>query len=55
MEKVYYTCKEVAERYAVKEDTVWEWIRTGKLEAYKIGRMYRVHKDQLAKFEEQNA
>lgn len=51
MEKKFFTCKEVAERYGVKETTVWEWIRSGRLKAYKILRMYRVTEEQLTEFE----
>lgn len=50
MEKLY-TCKEVAERYMVKEITVWQWIRDGKLTAIKAGN-YRVRESDLIKFEE---
>jgi excisionase family DNA binding protein len=54
MEKKFYTCKEVAERYGVKETTVWEWIRTGKLDAMTFGSgrpIYRVPADALEAFE----
>ncbi len=51
MEKKYYTCKEVAERYGVCEDTVWSWNRSGLLSAVKIGRNYRVTSEQLEAFE----
>lgn len=48
----YLTCKKVAELYDVREDTVWRWIRQGKLAAVKIGsRNYRVRKEALAEFE----
>ena len=50
MEK-FYDCKQVAERYGVKITTVWEWIRTGKLRAIRVGKQYRVRKDALAFFE----
>lgn len=30
MLKELFTCKEVAARYHVSEDTVWRWIRTKK-------------------------
>ena len=53
MEKKFYTCEEVASRYGVKVSTVWEWIRTGRLEAYKLMRMYRVTEEQLEAFEKQ--
>ena len=50
MEKLY-KCKEVAEMYRVKVSTVWEWIKSGKLKAYRIGRLYRIYKEDLAQFE----
>jgi excisionase family DNA binding protein len=50
MEKLY-DCKQVAERYGVKITTVWEWIKTGKLKAVKIGRLYRVTEEALMSFE----
>lgn len=53
MEKLY-NCEQVANRYGVKVDTVWTWIRSGKLPAVKIVRRYRVKETDLATFEEQN-
>jgi len=51
MEKLL-TCEQVAERYSVKIETVWEWIKTGKLIAIKVGgKVYRVRPDDLAAFE----
>lgn len=46
-----YTCAEVAERYGVKKRTVWEWIRTGKLRAVRVGKLYRVYESDLKAFE----
>lgn len=46
-----YTCQAVADRYDVKVITVWDWIRSKKLPAIKIGKMYRISEDDLAKFE----
>ena len=46
-----FTCNEVAERYRVKVITVWDWIRSGKLSAVKLGRDYRISEDDLHKFE----
>ena len=51
IEKTWYKCEEVAERYGVKVSTVWKWCRSGKIEASRIGRLYRIHKDALKKFE----
>ena len=36
----FYSCEQVAERYGVKVATVWEWIRSKKLPAIKIGKQY---------------
>lgn len=49
--KPLYSCEYVAQRYGVKKITVWDWIRSGKLQAFKIGKMYRVSEEQLAEFE----
>lgn len=50
MEK-FFSCEEIAERYAVKITTVWEWIRRGDLPAVKVGRLYRIRADDLEAFE----
>lgn len=50
----FYSCKEIAERYHVTTETVWDWIRTKKLSAYKIGGLYRVKESDLITFEESN-
>ena len=47
-EPEYLTVEEVAGRLKVKEKTVREWIATGMLEAYKIGRIWRIRSDHLA-------
>lgn len=47
-----HRCDEVAERYGVKVETVWEWIRKGRLPATKIGKVRYVTDEQLAIFEE---
>jgi len=52
MEKRLYSCDYVAQRYGVKVITVWDWIRKGKLEALRIGKMYRISEDQLEAFEQ---
>lgn len=50
----YYTCDEVAERYKVKKLTVYDWIRKGKLKAFKPGKNYLISEQQLNEFETQN-
>lgn len=51
MEK-YYSCAEIAQRYGVKTDTVWGWIRKKKIPAIKTGKNYAVRPEDLAQFEE---
>lgn len=46
-----HSCEDVAKRYGVKTLTVWDWIRTGKLGAMKIGKSYRISDDDIAAFE----
>jgi excisionase family DNA binding protein len=46
-EPEYLTVEEVAGRLKVKEKTVREWIATGMLQAYKIGRIWRIRSDHL--------
>jgi len=42
---MYYTCKEVAEILKLSLETIWDWIRAGKLPATKIGKSYRIPKE----------
>ena len=51
MEK-FYSCDQVAERYGVKIETVWSWIREKKLNAIKVGKLYRITPEQLMEFEQ---
>lgn len=53
MEK-FFSCEEIAVRYAVKITTVWEWIRRGDLPAIKIGKQYRIRASDLEAFERDN-
>ena len=49
-----YSCEDVANRYGVKVETVWAWIRDKRLLAVKIGKSYRVKENDLAAFEKEN-
>lgn len=49
MEK-YFTTKEVAEKCRVTYLTVYYWIKTGVLTAYKLGREYKISEKDLNKF-----
>ena len=46
-EPEYLTVEEVAGRLKVKEKTVRDWIARGILEAYKIGKIWRIRSDHL--------
>lgn len=53
MEK-FYSCEQVANRYRVKNSTVWSWIREKRLPAVRIGKSYRIRETDLADFERNN-
>lgn len=53
MEK-FYSCEQVAERYSVKVKTVWSWIRDKRLPAVRIGKCYRIRREDLEAFENSN-
>lgn len=46
----YYSIKEVAILVKVTYLTVYRWIRAKKVQAYKIGKQYRVEKKDLDAF-----
>lgn len=46
----FLTCDEVAEMFQVKKVTVWDWIRTKKLNAIRTGRDYRVRPEDVQDF-----
>ncbi len=48
--KEYYTLNEVAALLSCHYQSVRTWIRTGKLKAVKIGRVYRVSKEAIEDF-----
>jgi len=46
----YYTIEEVAKMLKVAYLTVYRWIQSGKLVAFKAGKQYRVKKEDLDRF-----
>jgi excisionase family DNA binding protein len=46
-EREFLKVEEVAALLKIKEKTVREWIGRGELEAYKIGKEWRVRRDHL--------
>jgi len=53
-EDKYYSIEEVAETLKVAYLTVYRWIQSGKLTAYKAGKQYRIEKTDLGKFIERH-
>ena len=47
----WYTARDVAARYRVKERTVRRWIADGRLRAHRFGRAVRISQDDLIAFE----
>jgi len=46
----YYTIEEVAKMLKVAYLTVYRWIQSGKLVAFKAGKQYRIKKEDLDSF-----
>lgn len=44
------TPEDVAKSFAVKPETVREWLRTGKLKGVKVGRLWRIRESELEAF-----
>lgn len=54
MEKIY-SCEDVANRFRVKTETVWSWIREKRLTAIRVGKGYRIPESALIAFETANS
>jgi len=48
--KEFYTTKELAEKLRVNIMTIYRYIKAGKLKAYKIGKDFRIDKEEFNKF-----
>ena len=48
----YYTIEEVSNTLKVAYLTVYRWIKSGKLKAYQVGRLYRITEANLKTFVE---
>jgi len=49
-QKEFYKAEELAELLQVNIMTIYRYIKAGKLQAYKIGKEYRIDKKTLDKF-----
>jgi excisionase family DNA binding protein len=50
MEYDFLTVEEVAKTLKVVKITIYRYIKAGKLDAYKIGKEYRIKKEELDRF-----
>jgi excisionase family DNA binding protein len=41
------TVREVAEYLKLSRTTIWRWVKEGKLQAFKLGRSWRVRRSEL--------
>ena len=41
------TVREVAEYLKLSRTTIWRWCHEGKLQAFKVGRSWRIHRSEL--------
>lgn len=48
--KEYYLAQELADKLRVNVMTIYRYIKAGRLEAYKIGRDFRVNKKEFIRF-----
>ena len=46
----FYLVSELAEKLRVSEMTIYRYIEAGKLTAYKLGKGYRIPKDEYDRF-----
>jgi len=50
MESKFLTVQEVAEMLKVNKMTIYRYIKAGKIEAYKIGKDFRIQKEEFDRF-----
>ena len=55
LDEQYYTIGEVAKILKVVYLTVYRWIQSGKLVAYKAGKQYRIKKSDIDRFIERQS
>ena len=46
----FYTAKELADKLRVNIMTIYRYIKVGKIRAYKIGKEFRIGKEEFQKF-----
>jgi len=48
------TVREVADYLKLSRTTVWRWCNRGRLPAFKVGRGWRIHREEVEKIVRQN-
>jgi excisionase family DNA binding protein len=46
----YYTPPELAARYRVTRQAIWNWIKQGRIKAIRLGTVYRISESEWSKF-----
>ena len=49
------TVREVAEYFKLSRTTIWRWCNEGKLQAFKVGRGWRIHRSEVERIVGQNS
>jgi excisionase family DNA binding protein len=49
-DKKFYTAQEVADMFNYNVMTIYRYIKAGKLKAYKVGKEFRIDKNEFEKF-----
>jgi len=49
------TVREVAEYLKLSRTTIWRWCLAGKLQAFKVGRGWRIHRSEIDRITGRNA
>ena len=50
IEREFYTAQELADKLQVNVMTIYRYIKANKLDAYKIGKEFRIGRDEFEKF-----
>ncbi|HEY4507109.1 MAG TPA: helix-turn-helix domain-containing protein [Candidatus Paceibacterota bacterium] len=50
MNKEFFTAEDLAEKLGVNIMTIYRYIKAGKLKAHKIGKEFRIAKDEFERF-----
>ncbi len=48
--KEFYTAQELADKLSINVMTIYRYIKAGRLQAYKIGKEFRIDKKEFQKF-----